>query len=158
MQSGVWFSSHFVFLLFFFMLLSMTSSVLPRHTNSCETLTLTRTRTFSSCSVMLEKFSLTLESRVAAGCRSSWQQGLEPLWHHTDRRWRERWCEFGSCVLCKFCCCLFLCGSHCCLQLHTLTQTYHMRTLMLMSLGRTLYWFSFNSWRLNLMLHHNCYM
>lgn len=40
----------------------------------------------------------------------------------------ERWCEFGSCVLCKFCCCLFLCGSHCCLQLHALTQTYHMHS------------------------------
>lgn len=84
------------FCYFVFMLLSMTFCFVcftstPKQPWNFDSLT--RTQTFSSCSVMLEKFSLTLESRVAAGCRSSWQQGLEPLWHHTDRRWRERWCD-----------------------------------------------------------------
>lgn len=58
---------------------------------------------------------------------------LEPRWHGRDLRWRQRWCGCGWCVLCKLRCCLLPCTSHCCLQLHTLAQTYHMCTLMLLS-------------------------
>lgn len=70
------FSSPVVFLLFCFhaalndFLLCLVS---PRHTNKHVTLTLTQTLSFSSCSVMLEKFSLTRwivrESPLDAGLR-----------------------------------------------------------------------------------------
>lgn len=107
------------------------SSVSSRHTNSRRNFSTDRNTNFLPlCLGTLEK--LQLDSGIVGQAAAGWGivrlllwRGHELVWHHTDRRRQDGWCEFGLCILYNFCCCLFLCRSHCCLQLHRQTHPYN---------------------------------